>query len=71
MKTLQDIRNAIAGVAVTALNDNEGAHCEEDRIYHAILQAIADGTFKTKAEMQEAAALGVQLSKLEYRRWYA
>lgn len=71
MKTLQDIRNAIAVVEATAKNDHEAAHCDEDQIYREILRLIAEGTFATKEEMQEAAALGVQLSKIEYNRWYA
>lgn len=67
---LKEIRQAIDDVRVLAEHDNEGAHCAEDKLFIRILELIADGELKTKVEMQKAAALGVELSKLEYRRWY-
>ena len=65
---LEEIRQAIDGVRVLAEHDNKSAHCDEDKLYIQILRLIAEGAFKTKAEMQEAAALGVEPIKKRGQR---
>lgn len=49
------------------MGDNEAAHGDEDRLYVAVLEAIADGS----PDAQELAKEALKANKLEYDRWYA
>ena len=47
--------------------DDEAAHAKEDRIYKAVLNAIADG----HPDAQELAREALKASKIDFARWCA
>jgi hypothetical protein len=65
--TKADVQAALERIRSLA-GDDESAHMEEDNLYEAVLQAIADGTAEDPAGM---AALALKASAIEFSRWYA
>ncbi len=68
---LSAIQKAVTDVTTLSEVDNESAHVMEDKLYLAVLRAIANSDYKTKVEMVEAAAEVLKAANLKYRRWYA
>lgn len=69
MLTLREIRQRIIDIKRLAEEaDNEVAHGEEDRLYHAVLEGIAAGDF---VEPVEAARLALRTKLITFDRWYA
>jgi hypothetical protein len=66
MVTEETILAAVAGIEASK-GDPESAHAQEDELYRAVLQAIADG--HESPALLAAAALDSQ--KVDFPRWCA
>lgn len=67
MLTLETIKESLAEIKAMP-DDNEVAHCLEDKLYLNVLAAIANGTCESPAE---AAALAITSQNFDHFRWYA
>ena len=66
--TKNDVTARLAEIRIGASND-EQAHFEQDCLYVAVLEAIANGTAKPSARVLAQEALKVR--DIEFSRWYA
>lgn len=65
--TLQDVERALAEIR-EHVYDDECAHGQEDALYRAVLQAIADGTCESPAD---CARLALTSQAEDFERWCA
>lgn len=62
---IKEVRERVASIA--RMQDNEGAHIREDRLYVDVLTAIANGV-NNPTELSKAA---LEAKELSFTRWYA
>ena len=67
--TVADVENLVARVAELGDSDPESAHSHEDRLYEAVLTAIATGAGAASPAALCVAAL--QTKRLNFPRWCA
>lgn len=68
--TINDIRAAVEAIRAKA-DDNDEAHEMEDRLYKAVLRAIADSDSFDAEGLKLMAMAALKASEIEFARWYA
>lgn len=64
---IAEIKKSVEAID-TAKADYEVAHNMEDALHIAVLTAIAEGKYKTKAEMVEAATVAIRTTNIKFAR---
>lgn len=65
--TPKDVRAEVESIEKMK-GDSECAHCAEDELHQAVLQAIADGS---AVDPRECARLALMTAQIRFSRWYA
>lgn len=65
--TTDEIRSRVEKIRDMA-DDDESAHCAEDRLWQEVLEAIANGTATDPAACAEVA---LETRDIDFSRWYA
>jgi hypothetical protein len=69
MMTLDEIRRRVEHVRVVAVEDDEMAHIEEDKLHRDVLAEIRDHC--TDGACAELAGTALETWAIRFSRWYA
>ena len=67
MTSIQDAKKMLAKVRNYAKNDDESAHVEMDKLWLAVLTAVAQDSPDSK----RLASIALECEGIEFARWYA
>jgi hypothetical protein len=65
--TVEQVAKRVAAIDKKAVNDDEGAHASQDKLYVAVLKAIARGA----PDAADLAKEAVKVEDISFCRWYA